>query len=1085
MAVRLMTPPPDQMPVWFVLATWANDACKALFTAAIMRRFAKRSPLLASLRDLSLFFAIAVVVAPVLSAFGGAAARYAREGTFSWHIWKAWILGDVLVNIVLTPTILYWLTGGTLKLRKIPASRYLETLLLTAALVFIGINVLGGSFEGLKDDPALLYIPMPFLLWAAVRFGPRGASLSLSFIALLSIWYAVENRGPFSAQPVEQKILSIQLFLIVVSTPLLFLAVLVRERREAEESLRESEGRYRQMFEQNPAVQWLVDPASGAIVAANRAASEFYGYTLEQLERMAITGINALSAEETAAQLGKALNRECNYFNFRHRLASGEVRDVEVYYSPSVLGGRQLLHGIIHDVTERRHTVDRFRRIFELPLVGMAITTPDRRFTLVNRKLSDMLGYSVQELTGRSWVEVTHPDDVDENRRLLQITIDGETEGYTMDKRFIHRDGSIVYASISARCVRRDDGAVDYLVLIVQDITERTQAEAALREAEMRNRAVLKAMPDLMFLLTKEGVYLDYHAKDPADLLHPPDGFIGKHIKEVLPVELAERLFLCFEQARESDEPVVDEYLLPFGGQDRYFESRIVTCDDDRILAIVRDITERVQAEDSIRKSNERFRQLAENIDTIFFVVDRSAGGSKLIYVSPAYESIWGRSCESLYRNARSWLQAVHPDDRDRVAALVTTSQTTRVDAEYRIFQPDGQMRWVHQRVFPIPGGQGEARRFAGVVDDITVRKLAEESLEQALAEVRQLQDQLYAENVYLQEAIMVAHDFGEMVGDSDSLKRVLQQAEQVAPLDTTVLILGETGTGKELLAHALHNLSSRKNRALVKVNCAALPSELIEDELFGHEKGAFTGAFAKRVGRFEIASGGTIFLDEIGDLPSDLQVKLLRVIQEGEFERLGSSRTIKVDVRLIAATNRDLGEAVRSGAFRADLFYRLSVYPITIPPLRDRREDIPPLVMHFVKQLNARLGKQIQSISQRSLDALLNYSWPGNIRELRNVVERAAIITPASTLLLQDGPGALVLGQPLDQPAQSAVIDWSQTLEEGERNLIARTLGKTGGRIEGPGGAAALLAIHPSTLRSRMRKLGIARSKFMTPGTR
>jgi formate hydrogenlyase transcriptional activator len=338
-----------------------------------------------------------------------------------------------------------------------------------------------------------------------------------------------------------------------------------------------------------------------------------------------------------------------------------------------------------------------------------------------------------------------------------------------------------------------------------------------------------------------------------------------------------------------------------------------------------------------------------------------------------------------------------------------------------------------------------------------------------------------------LQEAIMVAHDFGEMIGDSEALKKCLQQAEQVAPLDTTVLILGETGTGKELLAHAIHSLSARKNHSLIRVNCATLPSHLIEDELFGHEKGAFTGAVAKRVGRFEIATGGTIFLDEIGELALDLQAKLLRVIQEGEFERLGSSRTTKVDVRLIAATNRDLEAAVRTGAFRADLFYRLSVYPITVPPLRDRKQDIPPLVMHFVKQLNAKLGKQIESIPQRSLDALLSYPWPGNIRELRNVIERAAIITPGNALLLLDSLESEPLMQQVDHlgAPQSRMIDWPQTLEESERSLILRTLEKTGGRIEGPAGAATLLGIHPSTLRSRMRKLGVARAKSMSPNSR
>ena len=328
----------------------------------------------------------------------------------------------------------------------------------------------------------------------------------------------------------------------------------------------------------------------------------------------------------------------------------------------------------------------------------------------------------------------------------------------------------------------------------------------------------------------------------------------------------------------------------------------------------------------------------------------------------------------------------------------------------------------------------------------------------------------------------MVAHDFGEMVGDSAALRKALQQGEQVAPLDTTVLILGETGTGKELLAHAIHNLSGRKNRSLIKVNCATLHSHLIEDELFGHEKGAFTGALARRVGRFEIANGGTIFLDEIGELPLDLQVKLLRIIQEGEFERLGGSRTIKVDVRLIAATNRDLEAAVRIGAFRADLFYRLSVYPITVPPLRDRKEDIPALVLHFVRHLNTKLGRQIESIPQRSLDALTSYPWPGNIRELRNVIERAAIITRGTSLQLFDSFEAGGAGRVLINASgpNGGMADSPQTLEESERTLILRTLERTGSKIEGPGGAANLLGINPSTLRSRMRKLGITRS--MTP---
>src|SRR5262249_21720937 len=408
-----------------------------------------------------------------------------KSGSF-WQYWRHWFLGDALINLVITPTILYWVTGGIRSLRNTSRARWVEALCLTAGLLFIGIKVLGGDFAALGHSPALLYVPIPFLLWAAVRFGPRGASASLTAVALLSIWYAVENRGPFSTQSQQQNVLSLQLFLIVVSTPLLFLAVLVQARRDAEASLRDSEMRYRQMFEQNRAVQWLIDPSSGTIIAANPAASEFYGYTLKELEGMNVTQINTLPPERVVEEMRRAATKECSYFNFRHRLASGQVRDVEVHSSPAVVGGRKLLYGIIHDVTERRRTEERFRRFFDLPLVGMAITSPDRRFLLVNQKLCDILGYSAAHLTGMSWVDVTHPDDVALNVRVLERTVKGETEGYTIDKRFIRRPGGIVYASISARAVRTDDGVVDHLVLIVQDISERMRAQAALRESDER-----------------------------------------------------------------------------------------------------------------------------------------------------------------------------------------------------------------------------------------------------------------------------------------------------------------------------------------------------------------------------------------------------------------------------------------------------------------------------------------------------------------------------------------------------------------------------------------------------------------------
>jgi transcriptional regulator with GAF, ATPase, and Fis domain len=315
-------------------------------------------------------------------------------------------------------------------------------------------------------------------------------------------------------------------------------------------------------------------------------------------------------------------------------------------------------------------------------------------------------------------------------------------------------------------------------------------------------------------------------------------------------------------------------------------------------------------------------------------------------------------------------------------------------------------------------------------------------------------------------------HRFDHILGQSDGLKYVLYRVEQVAAQNTTVLILGETGTGKELIAAAIHNLSPRQDRPLITVNCAALPANLIESELFGREKGAFTGADTRQVGRFEVAHGSTLCLDEIGELPLELQAKLLRVIQNNEFERLGSSQTIKVDVRIVATTNRNLEEEVRKGRFRQDLYYRLNVFPITVPPLRQRKEDIPLLVQAFTERYARKLGKKITSIQKETMKALQDYPWPGNIRELESIIERAVILCPRPVLQLAD---KLEISSP---PLSSAV----RTLEETERNQIIKTLSETRWRIEGKDGAAAILGLHPSTLRARMHKLGIVRPEIKEP---
>jgi formate hydrogenlyase transcriptional activator len=335
---------------------------------------------------------------------------------------------------------------------------------------------------------------------------------------------------------------------------------------------------------------------------------------------------------------------------------------------------------------------------------------------------------------------------------------------------------------------------------------------------------------------------------------------------------------------------------------------------------------------------------------------------------------------------------------------------------------------------------------------------------------IEKLKEKLTREKFYLEEEIRTEHNFDEIVGESAALRRVLKEVETVAPSDSTVLIRGETGTGKELIARALHQLSPRRDRTFVKLNCAAIPTGLLESELFGHEKGAFTGAITQKVGRFELAHQGTLFLDEVGDIPPELQPKLLRVLQEQEFERLGSTRTVRVDVRLVAATNRDLAQMAANGQFRNDLYYRLNVIPLLLPPLRERRDDIPRLVRHFAQRVGRRMGRRIETIPSEAMDALVQYFWPGNIRELENVIERAVILSPGPALHinLDDLRSAAVQAE---VPPGAAV-----TLADAERDHILGVLRETNWVLGGPNGAAARLAMKRTTLQSRMKKLGISR---------
>ncbi len=423
------------------------------------------------------------------------------------------------------------------------------------------------------------------------------------------------------------------------------------------------------------------------------------------------------------------------------------------------------------------------------------------------------------------------------------------------------------------------------------------------------------------------------------------------------------------------------------------------------------------------------------------------------------------------------FLERMPLEDREPFVKAVRHSLESGSDfwAEHRLSRKDGGDTWWEVHGTCVELEDGRPVRWVGTSRNITERKKAELELRQALSELKEIKSQLEAENLVLREEIEREHEFGDIVGKSVALKSMLQQAEQVARTNSAVLITGETGTGKELIARAIHQRSNRRDLPLVVVNCAALPSTLVESELFGHERGAFTGATATRIGRFERAHRGTIFLDEVGELPLDLQAKLLRVLQSGELERLGSTESRRVDVRVIAATNRDLAEEVKRGTFRQDLYYRLHVFPIRMPSLRERKEDIPLLIAYLVEKKARALGKRVTQIPREVVERLTRYEWPGNVRELENVIERAIILTPGQALRL-DGVPSATDARPIEESVPQA--GGLHTLEEIERAHILRMLEACRWVIRGPGAAAERLGLHPSTLYFRMKKLGIERPR-------
>jgi len=471
-----------------------------------------------------------------------------------------------------------------------------------------------------------------------------------------------------------------------------------------------------------------------------------------------------------------------------------------------------------------------------------------------------------------------------------------------------------------------------------------------------------------------------------------------------------------------------------------------------------------------------RFRQI---VDSIPGLVHTMTAAGEVEFVNQQVLDFTGATLEELKKD---WAPLIHPDDRARVLALWNRSVETGqpFEAEHRARRVDGGYRWLHSRGLAMRDSEGRIVRWYNLEIDIDERKQADARLAEAFNEIRELKDRLQRENIALREEVDQTSMFEEIVGTSPALRSVLSQISKVAATDSTVLISGETGTGKELVARAIHKRSSRTARPFVSVNCAAIPSTLVASELFGHEKGAFTGAIQRRLGRFELAEGGTLFLDEVGDLPAETQVALLRVLQEREFERVGSSRAIRADVRVIAATNRELQGAIADKSFRADLFYRLNVFPIEVPALRDRREDIPILVEYFTHRYAKRMGKRIREVGNKNLDLLQSYRWPGNIRELQNLIERAVIVADGETLSIDE---RWLSADAATSPAPPGLAATSKTLADQERDAIEAALTEAHGRVAGPLGAAAKLGLPSSTLETKIKALHIDKRRFKPIG--
>ena len=915
-------------------------------------------------------------------------------------------------------------------------------------------------------------------------------------------------------------------------------------RTQAKDALHNSEGRIRLVLDSAAEAICGCD-SEGTCLFSNPSAARILGYddpaeligkNMHALEHHTRKDGTPYPLEECPIyigfQKGESVHRDDEVYWRR----DGTSFPVEYWSHPVVQEGRTLGAVITFiDITERkqaeaalRKSEERWRSVYENSAIGVALTDLKGHFLAVNRAYEQMLGYTEEELRKLTFLEITEEDYRDANWGLVGELLEGKRQQFQIEKQYRRNDGSVRWVSNNVSLVPGTESVPRFIMALSEDITQRKQAEAALRESEGELRTIVETIPAFVVSARPDGS-VDFLSQSLLDYAgFPREQWLGWGWRDFLHPEDANRAVNKWRAALASGEPLeLEARHRRADGKYRWYLVRQVPLRDDKGNVVkwygtLHDIEDRVQVETALRKSEQQNRILLQINNAI----------------------ITNLTQQALLHSMSQALHPVFPFDR----CAITLYQPEK--DSFRFFAVEGELHsdyfqtglefgrdetcgsWVFEHLRPLVRHDLEKeqqypneRRLAvegirsicvvplvfqgkciGTLSLVSREKdrysdedamfLQEVANQVTLAiqnmrsyeEIDSLKARLEKENVYLREELSAEHNFEEIVGNSPALLKALHAVDQVAPTDSTVLVYGETGTGKELVARAIHNRSARNVRALVNVNCSAISAGLVESELFGHMKGAFTGALERRIGRFELAHGGTIFLDEIGELSLETQVKLLRVLQEHEFEPVGSSRSLRVDVRVIAATNRNLSEAVQAGRFRSDLFYRLNVFPIELPPLRERRSDIPQLVAFCISRFSKRLGKKIEGVSRESMENLVNYPWPGNIRELQNVIERAMVLSVDPTLRLDrdlmpiaastKGMAGSQTDAPDHRPADRNSAQPLLTLDEVDRNHILAALQNTGGVVDGPKGAARILKLHPNTLRHRMNKLGIKGSR-------